>query len=636
MTKNIQKKIISSILALLLFPSFFSAQSHISTQSHQAAVTAIVPANYGGSQKTFFSTGNDGFIIKWTDDDQGEHYQITDLQIKLAAVYAEKNIIAVYETDSGLINRVSVWDFNTLTRKYAKRFSDSVTSLSFSANGTYLIAGTATVDGAVFMRTSDGTIVDKIKDPTGIISYASTSSSEKTFLTYSPTGTICYYNMQTGKLKGKFSAEQRLSQVTTFGNDMFLAGVKDNAVYVISALNGKTISTASAALPLILADKADQNLYYLENNGISGYTLQKLTNTDGKNFSAPRITRKFKMLPGDTICSGTKQGANIMLGSQSGALFRTDSTSDTSILSFYPLTENIYDRIYDLAVAGNDFYFLTDKAVYQSSYDDGTVNKVAENAGQTQITTYGKSIILWSKGTRKPVQLLDLVTKQFTTLFTPQTNIQSLRISGTVLLEMESNSFVNAYHLDTQQFEQLYSGAALQDAVIIDNTLYISKSSATMPNSPLLSVNLTTQETVPLKIDGNVIYSLNCTEDSMYGIAVKSDETEKKTILFSFNPATKETTTLLSLSDEDTAAFTCLYGNEIYTNIGKDKVFSYNISNRRAINYNRSASLPVKTARNDSRLVVLNRDGSVSWYNADIQQVLADWYLTRDGNWYEF
>ena len=161
-----------------------SAQSHISTQAHQSIVSAVVAANYGSSQKTFFSAGEDGFLIKWTDDGQGEHYQISDLQIKLAAVYPAKNLAAVYETDSGLINRVSVWDFNSLSRIYARRFSDSVTSLTFSANGTYLIVGTATVDGAVFLRTTDGAVVDKIKGPTGILSYASTSSSEKTLCTY--------------------------------------------------------------------------------------------------------------------------------------------------------------------------------------------------------------------------------------------------------------------------------------------------------------------------------------------------------------------------------------------------------------------------------------------------------------------
>jgi hypothetical protein len=636
MNKNLQGKTVLFILFFLQFSLHVSAQSHISTQSHQSVVSVVVPANTGTTKKTFFSAGEDGFLIKWTDDDQGEHYQISELPVKLAAVYPEENLIAVYETDSGLINRVSVWDFNTLSRKYARRFSDSVTSLTFSANGTYLIVGTASVDGAVFMRTTDGTIIDKIKDSTGILSFSSTSSSEKSFCTYSPAGTISYYNMQTGKLKVKFSTEPGLSQVTTYNNDMFLTGVKNNTVFVVFALSGDTIASYSASRPIILADKTDKNLYYLENNGKNGYTLKEIGSIDNKSVSQPLVIKNFKMLSNDMICCGSKEASYIMLGTKSGALFRTDTIPDTTLLSFYPLTENIYDKIYDISPEGEDFYFLTNNSVYQSSYDSGIVNKRADNTGQTQITTYGSNVILWSRGTRNPVQLLDLDTKNVTTLFVPKSNVQSVRIFGNILLELESNMYVNAYHFDTQLLEELYSGAALQDAAIIDNYLYIAKSSATNPAFPLLCVNLTTKETVPVTIDGNVIFSLCCTDENMYGIAVKSDENTKKTVLFSYAPKNMSTSALVSFADEDTDAFTYIYNNRIYTNIGKDKVLSYNFTNNNTVTYNRSASLPVKVVRNASRVVVLNKDGSVSWYNADIQQVLADWYLTKDGSWYEF
>jgi len=187
-----------------------------------------------------------------------------------------------------------------------------------------------------------------------------------------------------------------------------------------------------------------------------------------------------------------------------------------------------------------------------------------------------------------------------------------------VLLEMESNSYVNAYHFSTQQFEELYSGTALQDAVIVGDMLYIAKSSATNPPSALLSVNMTTKETVPVGIDGNVIYSLCAADSTLYGIAVQADEDTKKTVLFSYDTQSMQTRSLLSLADEDTNAIAYVYGTEIYTNIGKDNVFSYNLSDRTTITYTRSASLPVKVSRNANRLVILNRDGSVSWDTADV------------------
>ena len=85
MTHASCKKIAAALIAALTVFSV-SAQSHISTQAHQSAVTSIAPATDDYSLNTFFSADNDGFLIKWTSDDQGEHYQISDLQIKMIAI----------------------------------------------------------------------------------------------------------------------------------------------------------------------------------------------------------------------------------------------------------------------------------------------------------------------------------------------------------------------------------------------------------------------------------------------------------------------------------------------------------------------------------------------------------------------
>ena len=179
-----------------------ASESHISNQKHEGEVKAVSASRDGSA---FFTAGDDGFLIKWTDDGQGEHYQISDMSVKLCALSPDGKTVAAYETDGGLVNRVSLWDFDTLQRKYARRFSDAVTSLSFSAKGTYVIVGTASVEGAIFLRASDGRVADVLKDSTGIISYAVTSASEKTLCTYSPVGFISYYNMIDGKLKRRLS-----------------------------------------------------------------------------------------------------------------------------------------------------------------------------------------------------------------------------------------------------------------------------------------------------------------------------------------------------------------------------------------------------------------------------------------------
>lgn len=634
------KKILLSLTVFFTLNFLFFAQSHISTQAHQEAVNMVVPATSEADfDKSYFSIGKDGFLVKWTSDNQGEHYQISDMEIKMAVVSPNGKEIAVYETDGGTTNRVSVWNWDTLTRKFARRFSDSITSIAYSSKGTYIIVGTATVDGAVFLRSTDGNVINKIRDNTGIVTYITTSSSEKTAVMYSPAGNLSYYNLQTGKLKQKFSTIQGLEQPVLFNNSLYLAGVKDNTIYVCHALSGKILYTTKAENPIILESKSDTNLFYLENDLKGTYTLKMLENENNQGVTPPRIVKTYKGPRGsnESVSCGTKLGQEIMLGSNAGAIYRADAAVETSVQNLPLLTENTYSKILDMAPVGEDFYFLTKNSLYKSSYDTGIVNRLGENPGQTRIITYGDRVILWSKGTRNPVQLFDYSKPETTVLFTPKNNLQSVRLFGTKIIEMESNSVVNLYDMENGSFKEVYTGAGLQDAVLCaDGKLYVSKSYATNPHSSLLCVDLTTRETVPMNLAGNVAFALSVQDNNIYGISIQSQDNMKKTTVFKFNIVSKLTTSILRLNDEDADAFTYLKYPFLYTNIGKDIIRSCNLSANSNFQFKRSASLPIKVCQNATRVVILNKDGSISWYNSNQAQVLADWYLTRDGNWFEF
>ena len=243
------KKIIRHIFTYLIFcacAGFAFAEAHISTQSHQSQVTAVcsVPVT-AGNDFEYFTAGDDGFLIRWNENNEGEHYQISDVGIKQIAVSPSGNLIAVYESDGGSVNKVSVWDWRTLSRKKFWRYKDSITSLKFSARGTYLIVGTASVDGVEFYNTSNWSKINKIKANTGIVNYIHTSDTEKTAVFYSPAGNLSYYNMQNGNLKEKFSVIQGLSQTLLYNDNKFLAGIKDNTIYIINAYKGTSVTSIS-------------------------------------------------------------------------------------------------------------------------------------------------------------------------------------------------------------------------------------------------------------------------------------------------------------------------------------------------------------------------------------------------------
>ena len=143
-------------------------------------------------------------------------------------------------------------------------------------------------------------------------------------------------------------------------------------------------------------------------------------------------------------------------------------------------------------------------------------------------------------------------------------------------------------------------------------------------------------ETVPIKIRGNVAYALSTDGTTIYGINVISDEDGRNTYVFSYNVNSKQMTNILKFADEDAEAFTYLYENNLFTNIGKNKVYCYNISSKKRFSYNRSASIPQSICQNGKRVVILNNNGSISWCGANDSKLLADWYLTKEDQWYEF
>lgn len=634
------KKLFTLIFSALFIFSL-EAQSHISTQSHQGQVTQIAPVSTRGTDGTYYSASDDGFVIKWTFDGQGEHYQFSDVAIKLIAVSPNGNEIALYETDGGSINRITVWDWKTLSRKYLKKFSDSITSLTYSANGTYLIAGTATVDGAVFIRTQGWQMVDKIKENTGIVSYIHTSKTEKTCVFYSPSGTLSFYNLATGKLKQKMQIVKGLSQPVMYNENRYFAGVRDNTIYI--TFSGKTIASIPANNPILISTEADYNLFYLENDGRSNYEIKMIESKEENLVSNPRLVKTLKGPRGSAvITTAIKDATNIYFGGRNGSVYQTEAEATITSSNMTELTEDTYSKIYGMAPAETDFYFLTSNSIYSSSYDTGVISKLASTNGESEIIAYkDNSVILWSQSDKSPIILLDLDKKSSKVLFTPKNNVQKVRLctveDNDYLIEIESNSVVNLFDMQEGTFREVYSGTGIQDAVYMNNKLiYIAKSAATNPQTPLLTVNPQTMETVPLNIKGNVTYALSTDGKTIYGLNIISDDTGRNTYVFSFNVYTKQMTNILKFAEEDAEAFTYLSGNNLFTNIGRNKVYCYNLSTKKRFSYNRSASIPKTICTNSRRAVILNSNGSISWCGTTDSKLLADWYLTKDDQWYEF
>lgn len=640
------KKYLSGIILLLLVSQVFS-QSHDSTQPHQATVNQIVAVpGKGASDFEYFTASKDGFVIKWDLNGNGEHYQVSDVGVSKIAVSPDGRFVAVYETDGGALNRVSVWEWKSLTKVFNKKYSDTVNSIAFSAKGTYLIVGTSTVDAVEFFKTRDWVKVPNVlQSNSSIVSYIYTSDSEKTALFYSTSGTISYFNLQNGQLKLKKSLIPGLQQTVLYNNSLNFAGIKDNKLNIFNATDGKLIKEYIVYNPIMLTASSDTSLYYLEQDGRGSYTLKVIKTNEDKTLSNPEIVKTFKGPKGsEAISAGLKTADNLYLGAKDGATYKIDTSETAASNTVTPLNNSVFGKVYDISKAENDFYLLTKNALYKGSNKSGLPEKVIDTIGQTNIITYDKDyVILYSKGIQSSVAMLNVNDGTKIVLFTPKNPVQQLKLfnvpDNSYLVEVENNSSVNVYDFTKKTYKEIYSGAGVQDAVITqDKMLYVSKSVTTNPKSPLICVNLQTHETAATNVAGTVCFNLCTDGTNIYGISLQTVDGVEGTYVFSYNTQTKEAFNMLNYDETDTQAFTILDNDILYTNIGKAQVYCYNLKNKARYSLNRSCSLPklVCQSANGKVLAVLNDNGSISWLDSGNGSINADWYYTLENGWYEF
>ncbi len=625
------KKIL--FVTVLLLTSFcIFAQSFISTQPHSGRINASAV-----SADSLFTAGDDGFVIRWTYDGTGERYQVSDLEVKMIAVSPNGNDIAIYETDGYSINRISVWNWKTKTRKFnPKRLSDTITSLAYSEKGTFIIVGTSSVSGAVFLNANNGSVLNKQTQPATMVSLACTSATERSSFMYTQLGDIIYTNMQTGANKQTLTVESGLSQPVLFHDDIFFAGVKDNYIYIYHAVTGDQLARISATKPIIASSRSDSNLYYVEESG-RNYVL-KVIETEGVHvYSSPVTLSTFSIENRPSLLNVLKAQEFIYGICSNGSVQMLSCEQQASAVTMTPVSKPVFSKILDVASFDDEFYFLTSNSVFTSSHDEQNVSVITTNNGSTNMLPVSEGIILWSQNTTGQIVLKSGSTTK--NIYKPTGVLQSLHYvntettgSGSAILVVEGNNTVKQISLNSGTVTTLYTGSGVQDALLISSRdLYVAKTSATNPPSALVHVDTVTQETVSLPVTGSIMFSLSldATGNTIYGVNIITGNTVK-TDIFSFNTSSKQYKTLMYLSDEDTAAFTYYFNGKVVTNIGHTQLRSRNATSSSEIQYSRVSALPVKVCATSDYLLSLNKDGSISWFGTNNNRHFNDAFLSLD------
>lgn len=632
-----------SLLILCFIPSIFSAQERSSFMPHKGEVISVFSfaGQAGVSDDNFYSVAKDGFVIRWNSDKTGYHYQLTDRQIKKVAVNPVKQEIAIYETNEGSVNTVSVWDLKTFTKKFALNISETVLCLNYSKKGTYLIIGTATESGTFFINPNNGSVMKPVSEKMLMTSYVETANSEKSLMCYAMTGHIAYIDLTKGKLLKKITFKTGFDKMVLFNKNKNIACVKDKKIFIADAMTGKIELEIPAKNPVLHV--YNDELYYFDSVQFAKtHSLFKFDFSDGiiKN---PVIAYNFNGKVDGTISSFMITEGKVFFGSTKGEIYTVDLNTENEFFIVNQITNNNIKRVMDIVFVDDDLYMLTEDSIYKSDENKEIVIRLADNPGYTNIEKIidektGAKIVLWSKDRQCTVSMLDLRDNKIKELYTSKGQIVSLKNCSNIIIDVENSSVVNRYNINTGLYEELYYGSGIQDAVIKgDVDLYIAKSCSNPTDSPLVYVNTKTHETVQLKIDANLIYNLALDETAdekdnkyLYAIAVFENDAKPSTKILKYDLKTKAVSAVQSFSSADYSGDLYVSSGYVFNKLCSSLVSSVTTQSKKVTTYKRSYSLASKIAAGTDNVVFLNYDGSLSWIDAKNPEIVADWYITVD------
>jgi hypothetical protein len=354
--------------------------------AHRGAVNVLLPVGGLPDAGTVYSAGADGFLGVWDcrTNEALERFQISPwaishLSIRPAAPGGPDQLAAAEKGPNRY--RLSVWDMESKTKLFSLELQYPVTFLSYSASGNFLVAATQGSPGVLFLDPQTGAALDTAPRCDDRITFAATGKSEKSMLTYAPSGFLSYWELETGEEIRRYNVSRNLSSPILFGSRRFFAGIGQDGLSLYDAVSGSLIvrekSITRGSLVPAGADSTD--FYCIQPNKITHYFLTgwgKLEAQDQFAVSQPA---------GGINCA-FPNGERIIAGGASGVLFGLEpSGAITQFAALNPL------RVSETAPSGSFLaFFAEDKTMGAIPLDYRNLRNGSELALLANQDVYGR------------------------------------------------------------------------------------------------------------------------------------------------------------------------------------------------------------------------------------------------------
>jgi len=629
-----------SLLFFILIPLHFLNAAG----GHKGNITALIHKG-----NTVISSGEDGFIVTWnlTQRAAVERFQLTTYKIQTMISHPLKDEICIIEASMD-IYRISVWNY-ARKEKIFSVFSDKpVTYINYSSNGSFIITAGLNGSALSLLNSSTGEIISDNIIPEGAVAFGITGRAERNILVYQAesedyTGQILYVDLNSGSVTAAFNAPSNLSSPVIFDNNRFLSGINSSGLQLVDAASGAVLDSARNIERDALLYPLDSGFYCLNRRELISFSVDR----NGKLVTRQRISLS---LNANAHVSAIAFNENMVFASAHDILLFEPTNNRITALSF-----NFQKRITEIAAGENTIALLTENndlfflpTDYRQIKNSQSLTFTKKN-NYSRITAFPLSgednFILWqTANTRTASQLLSAERtdgRNLNFLF-GRSPLRAISAFGGKLLVLDTGGNITVRGLETltastsAQPDFTFSSIGTIDASIINNENIILCRSAANNNSPFLSVNIKTGETVPRFFPaqtGLTVYSGG--SGNVYAAVIERDDEGLQTIFINLSNSTAQESRVIfkypgeavhfSIAESSgRLAIACdsegakIYGNQIF-------------------NFERTNGLPVKLLAKRDFFLCIDSEGNIAWHDnsGKIQAVFSlyedRWTLSSNG-----
>ncbi|MCL2093071.1 MAG: hypothetical protein FWH12_02650 [Treponema sp.] len=620
---------------LLLFIQFYSYAE--APGPHRGAIHSLLSIDQG----LLISAGEDGFINMWNQSQALERFQLSPWALHSMGLRPGRTQIAVIESMGIGRSRVSAWDYQSKERIFQTEFLDQITYLNYSAGGSYIILSGNGLGGTqtFIIHADTGALLSSLD--LSSLSLAITGRTERVMVAYQTSGLLSYWDLSTGMEVERVQVPARLESPVLFGNNRFLGGFDSRGLLILDAVTGQELGRLEAIPRGILLSPGEE-LYCLE-LGAAGAILHRL------ELSPPRPLRIIESRPlpdlGDLQKIAGAEGSFYLANTRGEIYYLSDETEEPARLwhseprilrealpsswAIGILTqEGLWGHIpLDYRELMNGDVLLLESAL---SYTHG--------AADTEIWDE-PAFLAWQGGGIQRAG--PLIIRPGGLLPLGGLSLRYSYLTGDLWAgrALVLDSFGLLSILDSQSGALLfnYTSSSAMDALFIDEDTVLLGRNAAGGQSPFLSVNVLTGETVSLFLDallGHRVY--RGPGGTIYGGLITQGEQGFSSAIYSLNlrdPSLSEI--LVYYRGEDTDYALAESGGNLATNLGDHRVGVYlplrGAGRDPAFFLQRTEGLPYKISNGQDRwFILLDREGIISWHDSSTGELLAVFRLYED------